>query len=111
MLLKELIKTLNTIQFRIYAPNRDCLVFESYMEHNDLDNHYSTNKYSNHFNKMWPEMTNDLKEVLNRYGEWKVFSIEMSSFIKKDIINDIAIVYEESENMFLPCIDIFIKKE
>ena len=89
--LKEFVLELTSNEhFRVYMPNRDCLGFESYLvPHSapgvlyDFDNEVYWEELQNQKYKhaFWhkTECDDETKEFLEKYGDHKVFSIEISS--------------------------------
>lgn len=124
MTLKEFIKLNKRDHYRIYQPNRDCLIFESYLKvHSPYkfnnedygfnskyfnDNEYCDNVYTNVVDK-------ETKVFLKRFGKYKVVCIECGAFrpINMTSVDDnITITYTTSESrpncQELPCFDVFI---
>lgn len=93
MTLREFITKINANEhYRIYQPNRDCLIFESYFKvhspyyfdkrHNIYDfnkKYYENNSYCNDVYKS-KKLDKETKEFLNRFGDYVVFHLECSSF-------------------------------
>lgn len=128
--LKHLLNILERgCHYRIYRPNRDCLMWESYFtEHSpyklkkDLSwsltynrKYYSNNEYC--YNVYEDKLDNQTKLMLKKYGEYEVVTIEVSAVIplhlsldqngynKVDIVEDKYRPGLES----IDCINIFIK--
>ena len=132
MTLKEFLKVNWHEHFRIYQPNRDCLIYESYREvHSPYffdEEHEKNREYIN--NQFWisngycddvyqyPEVIDrETKQFLERFGDYEVFSIEIGSFRPESMYTDdedklhIESVmdgrYPNQE--YLECYNIFIK--
>jgi hypothetical protein len=128
--LKHLLSILESgCHYRIYQPNRDCLMWESYFtEHSpyklkkDLSwslnynkNYYYNNDYC--YNVYENKLDNQTKLMLKKYGDYEVFSIEVSAvtplqlsldqngYSKVDIVED---KYRPGLDS-IDCINIFIK--
>jgi hypothetical protein len=92
MTLNEFIKEVNFHEhYRIYQPNRDCLIFESYYKvHSPYtftdeggiglnDNYWDDNDFCDDV-RLYKELDEETKTFLKRFGEYKVFSMECSGF-------------------------------
>ena len=127
--LKELLKILERgCHYRIYQPNRDCLMWESYFtEHSpyqlqeDLswnldfnEKYYSNNNYC--YNVYEDKIDDQTELMLKKYGDYEVFSIEVSAVIplklrldqkgdaKVDVVED---KYRPGSQQ-VDCVNIFI---
>ena len=118
--------------YRIYQPNRDCLIFESFRqvhslyffkEEDNKDNalinvkYYSDNGYCDNVYQ-YPEIIDkETETLLEVFGGYEVFSIEIGSFFPQ-------IMYTDENNQLqvekikdnhrphlesLPCYDLFIR--
>jgi hypothetical protein len=132
MTLREFIEKVNFHEhYRIYQPNRDCLIFESYFkvhspyyfdkEHEDKrewfnHDYYNNNDYCDDVYKVdiYDEET---KTFLDRFGNYEVFSLECSSFkpckMYRDKNEDLKIEYLEDERYpghdYIGCFNVFIR--
>jgi len=129
MTLREFITKVNFHeQYRIYKPNRDCLIFESYfkvhspyylnknIDHTKINHDYwKNNDYCNdvYTNKKLDEET---KQLLDNFGECEVFSLECGSFKPMKVYTDeeeklhFEYVTESifPDREYLNCINVFI---
>jgi hypothetical protein len=128
--LKELLKTLERgCHYRIYQPNRDCLMWESYFtEHSpyqlqkDLswsldfnEKYYSNNNYC--YNVYEDKIDDQTELMLKKYGDYEVFIIEVSAVtplqlgldqnghIKVEVVED----KYRLESQQVDCVNIFIR--
>ena len=104
MTLREFIEKVNFHEhYRIYQPNRDCLIFESFRtihspywfdkEHKEKGEYFNDAFYDNNFfsndaidpNKPLDEET---KALLEEFGDYEVFSLECGSIIPYNILRD-----------------------
>lgn len=116
-------------QYRVFQPNRDCLIFESFFkihspyyfgdDEHALDfkeNYYDDNDYCDdvYYNK---ELDDETKELLKYFGDYIVYRIEIGSFyplrLFKNDKGDMEIVHvHETDKRTLEdyedCFDIFI---
>lgn len=129
--LKELLLELNKFDhFRVYMPNRDCLLFESFfLPHSepgilkdlDLDDDLEWDSQWEQFRnrkycqRKWrssiDELDEETKILLTKYGDHQVFSLDASSCYVTDYIKnrlsptiDVAQPYADH----VECLDIFI---
>ena len=127
MTLKEFVTKVNFFEhFRVYQPNRDCLIYESYFKVHSpyfwdkkhyLDfnkDYYNNNEYcENVYNRVIDKET---KEFLKRFGNYEVFSLECGSFrpcsFKRDENDNLVIVETVDERKphcsELSCFEVFI---
>lgn len=126
MTLKEFVEKVNFFEhFRVYQPNRDCLIYESYFKVHSpyfwdkkryLDfnkDYYEDNDYcDNAYNKVIDKET---KEFLKRFGNYEVFSLECGSFrpLRVQLTDTGGLVQEVKDQNrldreWLPCFDVFI---
>lgn len=128
--LRELIKILERgCQYRIYAPNRDCLIFESYLtihSERDLDEnlnymlecneYYTNNPYCYGVYGIDEELDIQTIRFLQRYGDCKVHSLEVGNIRPYDLIADkegrVSVHYVEDKyrpgSEDVSCVNIFI---
>ena len=98
--LREFLEEINAYeQYRIYQPNRDCLIFESYYKvHSPYifgedgsigfnNKYWDNNDYCNDVRKT-KEFDDETKAFLARFGGYKVQSIECSSVCPRKIYTD-----------------------
>lgn len=130
MTLREFITKVNFYEhYRIYAPNRDCLIYESYFkvhspyyfdkEHEtslELNKQfYQDNDYCDSVRKS-KELDEETKLMLERYGDYLVFSMECSSCCPRRIYTDAndCLHFEQKEDPSQPgcatlgCFNLFI---
>lgn len=132
MTLREFLKIARGEQYRIYQPNRDCLIFESYFKihspyyfddkHGVLQfnkkywdkNDYCDIVYSKGFK--YPEVDKETKIFLEKFGDMEVVLVECSSCLPHRIscdkngnlnIKPVKDSYHPHEN-HVPCFNIFI---
>lgn len=126
--LNELLQILERgCQYRIYAPNRDCLIFESYLtihSERDLDenlnyapecnDYYTNNPYCY---GVYGQEELDIQTIrfLQRYGNHEVHHLEVGSIQPYDLIADkdgrVSIRYVEDKyrpGVEVSCVNIFI---
>lgn len=127
--LREFLKIAKSEQYRIYQPNRDCLIFESYFKvHSPYkfgihsykiqnayweDNDYCREVYEKSFKD--PAYDKETKAFLDFFGDMEVFSVETSGFKPMRMyskgghlcIEDVADP-SMPEKRYLPCLNIFI---
>ena len=127
MTLKEFIKLNINDHYRIYQPNRDCLIFESYFkvhspykfDNEDYEfnpNYYKDNDYCEDvYIKSTKNMDSETKTFLKRFGKYKVTHLECSSFTPtriKETDGSIKVELVRSESrpncQDLPCFNVFI---
>lgn len=127
--LRDFLENINFYEhYRIYHPNRDCLVFESYFkvhspyyldkEHKLIfnPNYYNNNFYCNDVRER-KEFDEETKLFLNIFGDYEIFSIECGDFIPYNIKKgeDGNLIFEETKDETqpnrdcLPCFNIFIR--
>ena len=129
MTLREFIEKINFYEhYRVYLPNRDCLIFESYFKihspyyfnKDGTDDWFNENYYSNntYFDGVYKtkKLDEETKIFLDRFGDCEIFSLEIGSFRPCKIVNkdnsNLKIEYVVDENRpgtYLNCFDIFIK--
>ena len=129
MTLREFITKINANEhYRIYQPNRDCLIFESYFKvhspyyfdkrHNIYDfnkNYFENNKYCNDVYKV-KKLDKETKAFLNRFGDYVVYHLECGSFKPYNITTTesggchLEEVQDEfrPDNDYLLCFNVFI---
>ena len=127
--LKEFLKINWHEHYRIYHPNRDCLIYESYREvhspyyFDEEDEHrtnlkyWSNNGYCDNIYQ-YPEVTDaETEKFLKRFGDYEVFSLEIDGFRPEIMYTD------ENDNLhiepvedkhhpgqeYLKCYNIFIR--
>jgi len=132
-LIEFILKINRKEHFRVYQPNRDCLIYESFFEvhspyffdkeHETSGDWYNEKYFTNNsfcdnvrLNK---EIDEETKVFLEKFGNYEVFSLECSSFTPCNITTD-----EEGHAFlqpigkdplrpncnYIPCFDIFIKE-
>ena len=129
MTLREFVEKVNFYEhYRVYQPNRDCLIYESYFtihspyywdeEHKDEwfnhdywdNNHYNPNCRRTH------ELDKETKIFLEKFGDYIVSSLECSGFYPSNYTKDengelqIEHVVDESQPHLevLNCFNVFI---
>lgn len=118
MTLEEFIKDVGRGQhFRVYQPNADCLLYESFLTvHSpyvldDLCFDYNPSYYSN--NHYCAEVVEDAGEavLLKNYGKYEIFRIDASQFrpfeMKMDKEGKLCVIYIEPNN-HIPCCNLYI---
>ena len=129
MTLREFVEKVNSHEhFRVYQPNRDCLIYESYFKiHSSYDfrcvernqyqhGYYEDNDYCNDVLKT-KELDEETKVFLDKFGDYEVFRMECSGFSPSRMFKDetgtlrIEHVKEESRPVeeYLECFNLFIK--
>ena len=123
MTLREFVTKVNFKEhFRVYHPNRDCLIYESYFKihspfFNDDEankNYFDNNEYQDKV-QLFEKLDNETKKLLNEYGDYVVFAIECGAFrpIRRFMKDEkLHVEYYSLENNYsthLPCLDVFIK--
>lgn len=129
--LKELLDILEPgCHYRIYQPNRDCLIFESHLTiHSEVDlnenleydwgsirNEYYTNNhycYGVYHNEPCDIQT---ERFIKKYGDYEVLYLEVGSIHPYNIVQDekgrVEIEYVEDKYQpnadQVPCVNIFI---
>lgn len=127
MTLREFIEEVNFHEhYRVYLPNRDCLIFESYFrihspydletDSTDLNKDYWDNNYYCDDVYVLREPDEQTKAFLNKYGDCEIFSLEIGGFkpcnLKK--CKDGGVTVESvTDRMhpysnYLNCFDVFI---
>ena len=129
MTLREFLTKVNFREhYRIYQPNRDCLIFESYYKihspyffdeaHKDSwfnPDFYSHNEYCNDC-RMRKDFDEETKTFLEVYGDYAVFSLECGKVkphnLYKDESGHIRIEYVKDpmnpDNDTVNCFNVFI---
>lgn len=123
--------------YRIYQPNRDCLIFESFRKVHSpyIFRDYSRRHKLFNYNKdYWDNnpfcddvrhykpLDTETKVLLKKFGNYKVFRIEASGFrpmnFNKDADGNLKITYIDEdplrpgfEEKYIDCLDIFIIQE
>lgn len=131
MTLREFLEKVNFHEhYRIYQPNRDCLIFESYLK---IHSPYSFLKGTNsplgfkheYFDdnefcddvRLCKEPDEETKEFLDVFGDYKVFSLEIGSFRPskqyRDEKGDLQIEHIEKDPLrpscdYIDCFNVFI---
>lgn len=129
--LREFLEEVNAHEhYRIYLPNRDCLLFESYFKvHSPYyfdgkeehllklkDEYWENNDFCDDV-RHCKEFDKETKELLDRYGNYKVHSLECSGFRPKKVYkgdNDkIKVDYLEGDPLrpnseYIDCFNVFI---
>ena len=122
--LREFLKMIRGEHYRIYQPNRDCLIFESYLTiHSPYDfkkelaykeEFYSNNPFNDEV-RHWARKVDcdqETADFLDEFGDYEVFSIEASGFrpynIKKDEEGKLHIDNPEDAPDPIDCFNIFI---
>ena len=133
MTLREFLEKVNTNEhYRIYQPNRDCLVFESYFKvHSPYRFSTATDEKREWFQhdywdnndfcddiRSFKEPDEETKEFLERFGDFIVFRLECGSFLPtkmyKDETGKFRIKYYSEDPLrpgitnSIPCFNIFI---
>ena len=96
MTLREFIEKVNCREhYRIYQPNRDCLIFESYFKVHSpyyfdhslkLNKDYlGNNSYCNDVYDASKPLDEETQKLLEKFGDYKVIHLECSSFRPMDI--------------------------
>lgn len=130
--LREFLEKVNAHEhYRIYQPNRDCLIFESYFKIHSpysfdinggigisINNRYfDDNDFCDDVRHIKP-FDEETKRFLNRFGGYEVFSIECSSFRPHKVYRredgKLEIDYLEEDPLkpscdYINCFNIFIK--
>ena len=129
--LREFIEKVNFREhYRIYNPNRDCLIFESYFtvhspyyfddkpEHllKLKDEYFTNNPYCNDIYTK-DELDDETKELLDRFGDYEVHSLEIGSFAPYNCIKDkkgnIHLEPTKSKSIpnrdYIDCFNVFIR--
>ena len=125
MKLKEFITKINANEhYRIYQPNRDCLIFESYFKvHSPYDfstdslelnsNYWKNNDYCDDVYKR--VMDKETKVFLKRFGKYQITHIEIGEFkpCNYRTINNENVIEETKsasrpDSEYLTCFNIFI---
>lgn len=129
--LREFVERVNFNQhYRVYAPNRDCLVYESYFkihspyffdEEHEKRQEYCNKDYwdnNDYCNSVLTSkgLDEETKTFLDRFGDYEIFGIECSGFKpKKMYLNDkgkLIIEYVNEKSMsdreYIDCINLFI---
>ena len=85
--------------YRVFSPNRDCLIFESYFEHhshyrfdegnegawlNLNDAYYKDNHFSDKVRKT-REFDEETKLFIKKYGKYRIFRMETGQFYPVDM--------------------------
>lgn len=131
--LREFLKMIRDEQYRIYQPNRDCLIFESYFkvhspyyfdkaeEHSFKlkdeywdDNDYCRGVYTEGYKD--PAYDEETANFLDRFGDYEVFSVECSSVLPTKMYKgkDGQLKFEHNRDPrlpdrdYVPCFNIFI---
>lgn len=129
--LKELILELNRFDhFRVYKPNRDCLIFESFLSPHSEPGILKYLDYNNdsEWNAQWDlfrsrkycqrkrrlsldDLDEETKMLLSKYGDCRVISIEASScyvtdFIRNRLSPAIDVLQPNADSV--ECLDIYI---
>ena len=129
--LKEFVLNLNKdTQFRVYLPNRDCLIYESFHSPHvtepgilssiwDEDTYYINRKNQQYCPVNLRLNLNILdyetKIFLEKFGDYEIHSIECSSCFKDYFIYNEELDrweikhFEDSPNNIEACFDLFIK--
>ena len=126
MTLREFVEKVNFFEhFRVYQPNRDCLIYESFFKiHSpyffrdfiEINNDYwDNNDYCNNVLKT-RELDDETKKFLDKFGDYVVFRMECGSFRPSKMYKDendilkIEHVVEESRpnSEYLDCFNLFI---
>lgn len=125
MKLREFLKVARNTHYRIYLPNRDCLIFESFFKvHSPFffdDKHeeefkanldyYDNNDFCDnaaHLLNRDPAYDEETKIFLEKYGDMEVFAVEISSFRPTRIFKKDGVITTESKDEVKECLDIFI---
>lgn len=126
MTLREFIEKINGgEQYRVFMPNRDCLIYESYYKvhspyyFNDTleprDDFFENNPYCNDVYQH-KELDEETKSFLDKYGNCEIFKIECGSFIpyNKVKMRDGSVQLQRTFDELRPysstldCIDLFV---
>jgi len=129
MTLREFILNLAPhTHYRIYQPNRDCLIFESFRKvhspynFRDRSRRNTLNKILSLNEDYWDNnpfcddarhykpLDTETNVLLKRFGNYKVFRIEASGFrpmnFSKDLNGELKIEYVGKD--YIDCLDIYI---
>jgi len=128
MTLREFVEKVNSNeQFRVYQPNRDCLIYESYFtvhspyyfddKHEVPDynkDYYENNDYCDDVYK-FRTMDDETKTFLEKFGDYVVFRMECSSFKPRKMrLTDTGGLIQEVQDESMPnreyldCFNLFI---
>ncbi len=126
--LREFLEEINAYeQYRIYQPNRDCLIFESYYKvHSPYtfgedgsigfnNKYWDNNDYCDDVRKR-KEFDDETKTFLARFGDYKVSSLECSETLPRTMYRDVngdlhieEVTDELNPNKeYINCFNIFI---
>lgn len=134
MTLREFVEKVNCREhFRVYQPNRDCLIYESFFkvhspyffnekqqrEEGFNVQYYADNKFCDDVRlRSSYDHDEETRLFLEKFGDYEVFGIECSSFKPCDILTDangkIHINYYDGDPLrpgagdWIPCFNIFI---
>lgn len=127
--LREFLKIAKNEHYRIYQPNRDCLIFESYFKNHSPykfgehsfeyqsaywdNNDYCGEVYEKSYKN--PAYDEETKTFLDFFGDMEVFSVETSTFSPTRMYTKGERLYTADvidplrpEERYLPCLNIFI---
>ena len=126
--LREFLKMIQYEHYRIYQPNRDCLIFESYFKvHSPYtfngvltklqEDYWENNNYCDLvYFKHDIEIDEETERLLNEFGDMEVFAVECSSFKPSKVykgedghikIENVKDKYHPDRD-YIPCFNIFI---
>lgn len=125
MKLRELLKVARNIHYRVYQPNRDCLIFESFRkihspyffdkEHEQVfetnSQYYDNNDFCDsaaHLLNKDPAYDKETELFLEKCGDMEVFAVEMAAFYPTKIFRENGELITEAEPRKIGCLDIFI---
>ena len=126
--LREFLDKVNAREhYRIYQPNRDCLIFESYFKvhspycfNNKADDerswfnfdYYDNNDFCDDV-RCTKEIDEETKILLDKYGDYEVFLLECSSFKPRRMFKDKSGAFHidniDEYPDYLNCFNVFIE--
>lgn len=124
MTLKEFIEKVNAHEhYRIYQPNRDCLIYESFRtvhspywfdkehkEKGEYFNHafYNNNLFSDDARDPNKSLDEETKAFLEEFGDYEVFKMECGGFIPYNILKNGIELLSDRYPDGIDCFNIFI---
>lgn len=133
MTLKEFLEKVNFHEhYRIYQPNRDCLIFESYFKvHSPYrfkkgisfteqfqDDYFNNNEFCDDV-RLCKEPDDETKEFLERFGNYEVIGLECGAFrpcnMHEGEDGNLKIDYYKEDPLrpgladYINCFNVFIK--
>ena len=132
MTLREFIEKVNLHgHYRIYQPNRDCLIFESFRtvhshywfdkEHKERgeyfnDAFYNNNLFNDNVRDSSKPLDRETQEFLEEFGDYEIFLMECGGFIPYNILKNnngevkIDLLSDRYPNG-IDCFNIFIRRK